>query len=275
MLIAPAPSTATAISYDRRPSGRPEDAGPDAGPGEVVEMSSTADVFSTKSDYAYSMLRQRILAGDYEPNAVLNQAVLAKEIGISTTPLREALRRLKSEGLVDLDAHRDARVTALTAEEARDLLEVRRSLDPLAAALAADRRSPHELARMRELLERVHPLESDPGFFDLIAHREFHVALYRASHNDLLIRTLDGLWDKADRYRRMGLQVERTQAERDQKDHEHRALVDHIAAGDGDSAAAVMRRHIETSLGASAARRLGVGEAHTGAARGPSEEIAP
>ena len=56
---------------------------------------------------------------------------------MSTTPLREALRRLKQEGLVELDAHRDARVRPLDATEARDLLELRRSLDPLAASLAA------------------------------------------------------------------------------------------------------------------------------------------
>ncbi|WP_432514909.1 GntR family transcriptional regulator [Kineococcus sp. SYSU DK001] len=213
-------------------------------------------MFNTKSDYAYTTLRQRILAGQYEPGAVLNQASLAKEIGISTTPLREALRRLMSEGLVELDAHRDARTTPLTAEEARDLLEVRRSLDPLAVSLAAERRTRADLALMRELLERVHPLGPDPGYTDLIAHRDFHAALYRASHNDVLISTLDSLWDKADRYRREGLQDARSQVERDEKDAEHHVLVDHIASGDGEAAAAVMLRHIDTSLGAKAAHRL-------------------
>ena len=67
--------------------------------------------------------------------------MLAQTIGNSTTPLLEALRRLKSEGFVELDAHREVRVSALTAEEARDLLEVRLSLDQLAASLAAQRRT--------------------------------------------------------------------------------------------------------------------------------------
>src|SRR5690349_21999461 len=104
-------------------------------------MSQPAELYSTKSDFAYTTMREKILSGEFEPGQTLNQATLARTIGISTTPLREALRRLKSEGLVELDAHRDARVTELSLEEARDLLEVRRSLDPLAVSLAAERRT--------------------------------------------------------------------------------------------------------------------------------------
>jgi DNA-binding GntR family transcriptional regulator len=220
-------------------------------------MSEPAGLYATKSDFAYTRIREGILSGEFEPGMVLQQALLAKTIGISTTPLREALRRLKSEGLVELDAHRDARVTQLTAEEARDLLEVRLSLDPLAAALAAERRTRQDISRIRELVKAVKPLLSNPTMYDLASHRAFHQAVYQASHNDLLIGTLDGLWDKADRYRRLGLEVVRTQEERDQKDREHHELVDAVVRGDGDAAAAVMRQHISTSLGARAASRLG------------------
>ena len=95
----------------------------------------------TKAEIAYELVRDQVLRGGLGPGAVIPQADLARELGISTTPLREALRRLMTEGLVELDAHRDARVTRLTAEEARDLVEIRRSLDPLAAGLAAERRT--------------------------------------------------------------------------------------------------------------------------------------
>lgn len=221
-------------------------------------MSEPAGLYVTKSDYAYTRLRDGILSGEFEPGTVLQQAMLAKTIGISTTPLREAMRRLMSEGLVELDAHRDARVSSLTAEEARDLLEVRISLDPLAASLAAQRRTKDDIRRMRETLGQIEPLRSNPSVYDLRSHRAFHTAIYEASHNDLLISTLNGLWDKADRYRRLGLEVERSQAERDQKDHEHKALFDAVVAGDSEAAAAVMLQHINTSLGARAASRLGV-----------------
>jgi DNA-binding GntR family transcriptional regulator len=220
-------------------------------------MSQPAEPYSTKSDFAYLKLREKILSGEFAPGQVLNQATLARTIGISTTPLREALRRLKSEGLVELDAHRDARVTELTPEEARDLLEVRRSLDPLAVALAAERRTKADIKEIRDAAEGLEPLRHGFVVDDLIVHRRFHAALYRASHNDLLIATLDGLWDKADRYRRVGLPTERTPEERDEKAAEHAQLVECVIAGDADGAAAVMRQHIATSLGAKAAWRLG------------------
>jgi DNA-binding GntR family transcriptional regulator len=211
--------------------------------------------YSTKSDFAYTLVRDKILSGELAPGQVLNQATLARTIGISTTPLREALRRLKTENLVQLDAHRDARVTDLTAEEARDLLEVRRALDPLAAALAAERRTKADIRDIRAAAT-VEPLRQGFGVEDLNAHRRFHSAIYRASHNDLLISTLDALWDKADRYRRVGLAREQSQEERDRKADQHGRLVECVVAGDAEGAAAVMHEHISTSLGAKAATRL-------------------
>ncbi|SEB67988.1 DNA-binding transcriptional regulator, GntR family [Paramicrobacterium humi] len=211
-----------------------------------------ADQYSTKSDFAYAVIRNRILAHEYVPGATINQATLAKEIGISTTPLREALRRLKQEGLVELDAHRDAYVTKLSVEEARDLLELRLALDPLAAALAAERRTREDIAEIRRSSE-VNALSNQPTVVDLVAHRRFHRAIYVASHNDVLIATLDGLWDKADRYRLVGLREGRDQPERDKKNEEHQQLVLAVIAGNPDEAAAVMRAHISDSLGARAA----------------------
>jgi DNA-binding GntR family transcriptional regulator len=217
---------------------------------------SAAELYTTKADYAYLRVKELILSGTLRPGSVIAQAQLAREIGISTTPLREALRRLKSEGLVELDAHRDARVSPLAAEEARDLLELRRSLDPLAVALAAERRTKADIAAMRAALDGLEPLPGNPTYEQLVAHRTFHRALYTASHNDLLIQTLDGLWDKADRYRRLALEAERGQAARDRKAAEHEALLEYVIAGEAGSAAAVMREHIDTSLGAQAAWRL-------------------
>jgi DNA-binding GntR family transcriptional regulator len=220
-------------------------------------MSQPAELFETKSDYAYRQVRDRILSGELQPGAVIQQRELASRIGISTTPLREALRRLKSEGLVELDAHRDARISPLRAEEARDLLELRKSLDPLAAGLAAQRRTNADIQAIRAAHAGLEPLPTQPAIGQLVAHRNFHAAIYRASHNDLLIEALEGLWDKADRYRRLALQTDRGQAARDQKADEHRMLVDFIAAGDSDAAANMMRAHIDTSLGATALWRLG------------------
>lgn len=220
-------------------------------------MSEPVGLFETKSDYAYRQVRERILSGELHPGAVIQQRELASRIGISTTPLREALRRLKSEGLVELDAHRDARISPLRAEEARDLLELRKSLDPLAAGLAAQRRTNADIQQIRAAHAVLEPLPSQPAIEQLVAHRNFHAAIYRASHNDLLIDSLESLWDKADRYRRLALQTDRGQAARDIKAREHQMLLEHIVAGDTAEAAKVMCAHIDTSLGATAMWRLG------------------
>ena len=212
--------------------------------------------FTTKSDLAYIRVRGLILSGELAPGAVLPQAALAQQIGISTTPLREALRRLKQEGLVELDAHRDARVRPLDATEARDLLELRRSLDPLAASLAAQRRTDTDLVDVRAALDGLEALSASPSIAQLESHHRFHAAIHRASHNKLLIDVLDGLWVKTDRYRRHGLEAGRSDEERDARATEHRMLFEAVRDGDADAAAELMLRHVETSLGARSADRL-------------------
>jgi len=212
--------------------------------------------FATKSDLAYTRVRELILSGTLGPGAVLPQAALAQQIGMSTTPLREALRRLKQEGLVELDAHRDARVRPLDATEARDLLELRRSLDPLAASLAAVRRTDADVEDLRAALDGLEALSASPSLAQLESHHRFHAAIHRASHNALLVQTLDGLWVKTDRYRRHGLEAGRSDDEREARADEHRRLFEAVRDGDAATAADLMLRHVETSLGARSADRL-------------------
>jgi DNA-binding GntR family transcriptional regulator len=212
--------------------------------------------FATKSDLAYTRVRALILSGELAPGEVLPQVALARTIGMSTTPLREALRRLKQDGLVELDAHRDARVRPLDAAEARDLLELRGSLDPLAASLAAQRRTETDIAEIRSALEGLESLEDRPSAHQLESHQRFHAAIHRASHNALLVELLDGLWVKTDRYRRHGLEAGRTEDERHVRATEHRQLFEAVRDGAADEAAALMRRHVETSLGARSLGRL-------------------
>lgn len=212
--------------------------------------------FAVKSDLAYTVVRNRILSNEYAPGTTFNQARLAVELGISTTPLREALRRLQSEGLVELGPHRDASVTAVSIEEARDLLEFRLAVDPLAAGLAAQRRTREDIAAIRAASE-IEALPEQPDVDQLIRHRRFHQAIYVASHNDLLIATLDSLWDKSDRYRLEALRSDRDEEERRQKNAEHHELMLCVIGGDAAGATEVMRLHIQSSLGAAAVRRLG------------------
>ncbi|MFI5612059.1 GntR family transcriptional regulator [Amycolatopsis sp. NPDC051903] len=217
---------------------------------------SSANVFSSKGEVAYAELRGRILSGALRPGSRLEQNELAGDLGMSLTPLREAIRRLSSEGLIHLDAHRDARVAGMSAAEARQLFEVRLSLDPTAAMYAAQRRTDDDLSALRAAVARLLPVTREWGEEALTAHRAFHRALYVASHNATLIRLLDDIWDKTDRYRRAGLELPPGNEPRTRDHQEHRQLVDLVAARDEVGARALMHSHIERSLLASAIEAL-------------------
>lgn len=220
-------------------------------------MTTGRPLFQSKNEYAYETVKQRILSEDLPPGTVINQQRIATEIGVSTTPLREALKRLATEGLVLLGSHRDARVSGLNAIEARSVYEVRHTLDPLAARLAAERRTPADAAAVEAALERLRPLSGKADWDGLVAHRAFHRAVYAAAHNQPLFDVLEGLWDRADRYRQVGLRAHpRTPADVARVQAEHDALAEAVRAGRSGTAEDVMRRHVEGSLGRQAMHDL-------------------
>jgi DNA-binding GntR family transcriptional regulator len=207
-------------------------------------------VSTSKADVAYALIRQRILDGTLAAGSRLAQYDLAADLGISITPLREAVRRLSGEGWILLDTHRNARVAELDLADARSLLETRRALEPAAVALAAQRRTDEDVARMRAALKRLRPVTRQWGEAALAAHREVHRALYCASHNEVMVRMLDDLWDKSDRYRRVGLQLPPGGEDRTRDFEEHHELVRLVETGDSEAAAALMSFHVDHSLGA-------------------------
>lgn len=213
------------------------------------------NVFSSKSDVAYAELRHRILTGVLAPGSRLDQYELAETMNMSITPLREAIRRLSGEGLLDI-ASRNAVVASISAAEARELFEVRLLLDPGAAFLAAERRTADDITAMREAAARLLPVTRAWGEEALTAHRAFHRALYVACHNEVLIRQLDDLWDKSDRYRRLGLELPPGDEPRIRDHREHHELLELVVAGDAPGAGVLMREHVERSLTATAISAL-------------------
>jgi DNA-binding GntR family transcriptional regulator len=206
-------------------------------------------LFQTKADHAYSHLRQEIARGTLPAGESINQEELARTMGISVTPLREALRRLATEGFIDLAAHRDARVTPLSDEEAQNLREMRVPLESLAAGLAAERITPAQRSDLQALAARLEPLGDHATEQALDAHRRFHAVIWRAAHNPPLADTLELLWDRADRYRRATLSEIRGSGTTRTADFEqHYELTDLILAGDRTGASELMRHHIEASL---------------------------
>jgi DNA-binding GntR family transcriptional regulator len=198
-------------------------------------------VILTKTDLAYWQVREEILDGTLPPGTSLDQEALALRLGLSTTPVREALRRLESERLVVGRAHRDTFVAELSQDLMEDTYAVRLNLDPMAVSLAAKLAKPEELEAIAKLA-RVLP--SDDPAEQLRHNRELHRAIYTACGNDVLIEILDLLWDRTDRYRLITIKQEDDPA--GQRD-EHVEIADALTARNGRLAARLMTAHLTKS----------------------------
>ena len=197
--------------------------------------------FLTKTDMAYWQVRQEILDGTLAPGTSLDQEALAVRLGLSTTPVREALRRLESERLVVGRAHRDTFVSELSPELLAETYAVRLNLDPLAVSLATKTAQNADLALIAELA-RSEP--SDDPTEQLQHNRALHRAIYASCGNEVLVEILDLLWDRSDRYRMITIKEERDVAK---LRNEHVAIADAVAARNSRLAAKLMTAHIAGS----------------------------
>lgn len=197
----------------------------------------------TKSDLAYLQIRQRILEGTLAPETSLDQEALAESMGLSTTPVREALRRLESDRLVVSRAHRDTVVAPLSRGIVESVYTVRLSLDPLAATLAAANASEAEREQILALAKEKP--DSDDPVTCVYLNRRLHRSIYAASGNAIMTDILDSLWDLTDRYR---LIISKDNTVIEVAQEEHQAIASAVAEGNPDRAGALMRAHLAGSL---------------------------
>jgi DNA-binding GntR family transcriptional regulator len=197
----------------------------------------------TKTELAYLQIRQKIQEGELPPETSLDQEALAQSLGLSTTPVREALRRLESERLVISRAHRDTVVAPLSLATMEEVFSVRLLLDPLAASLAAAHADDSERERIRALSQQ-HPPQDDP-VTSVHFNRRLHRSIYAACRNTTLVEILDSLWDLSDRYR---LIISKSVAGLAMAGDEHPAIVTAVTGGSPDRAAKLMREHVAASL---------------------------
>jgi DNA-binding GntR family transcriptional regulator len=191
-------------------------------------------------DLAYERIRSMVVEGEIPPGARLGQVELAEQLGISRTPVREALRRLTGEGLAEFVPNRGFRAASPGLHDVLHRLEVRSLLEPGIARLAAARRTSDDLARMEAAIEREAGAESRIEAHD--ASRDFHLALAGATGNPELVSVLASLWI-VEVGRRL-LAARATSAEWRATDvAEHRAIAAAVAAHDGDEAARLMAAH--------------------------------
>jgi DNA-binding GntR family transcriptional regulator len=193
-------------------------------------------------DHVYAALRERILTGELERGTRLRQASLAEDLGVSRTPLREALRRLASEGLVDLSPNRGATVSLLDFGDMRHAWDARLALEPGAARLAAANRSEDDVRRLRDSVSAQRGTQRDLAE-SYHVNREFHLALVAASGNPHLRRFAEMLWVP-----RIGVPIYEQQA--GDRSHvltwadEHERITDAVEAADEDAAHRLTREHI-------------------------------
>jgi DNA-binding GntR family transcriptional regulator len=200
------------------------------------------------SERAYSALREQILDGELEPGTVLAEVEQSTRLGVSRTPLREALAKLTAEGLVSAHSGRGVVVTDVDLGRIAELFEVRGALEEQAARLAARRRDPAVFERLREEFRRAHELldDDDPArhdYYELVARLD--AAIDDATHNPLLVSTLAGVRTHVARIRRLSHDDPERLRE---AAREHLVIVDAIVDGAESLAAHATQVHLYRSL---------------------------
>jgi len=206
---------------------------------------------ATKADGVYLEVRNQILLGTLEPGSRVDYPQLSAALGVSITPLREALRRLEADHLVIRSAHRDVIIAPLTPEEATELVQVRRELDLLAARLAAVQMTGDELAAARDLVDSQDEWGAlrylrDAGLPVAVGgmlnvNRAFHRMVYSGSHNQVLIQYRDAISTRTERYVILARQISVVPAEAYRLMHSR--LLAALEARDAEAAAELMRAH--------------------------------
>jgi DNA-binding GntR family transcriptional regulator len=223
-------------------AGDPEGSGPATEAAPARDAGRRLDS-RTLWEQVRDRLREDILAGDLAPGTVLSEVALAESFGVSRGPIREALGRLASEGLVTITPRRGAIVTELTRDEFIDAYQVREAFETLAIRLAVPRLDEADLALLRELHEQMaeHVARGDVNaFFE--TNGRFHELFLTASGNRKLHEMYRLLMDQTGRYQARSLalrgSIERSVAE-------HGAILEAVEAGDAEAAVRLLADHIE------------------------------
>ena len=160
------------------------------------------DEYLPLRDVVFKTLRQAILKGELEPGERLMEIQLAERLGVSRTPIREAIRKLELEGLVLMIPRKGAEVARISESNLRDVLEVRRSLEELAIDLACQRMTPEELEELKMIQEKF-ALAIKSGDAMQIAETDerYHEIIYLSTKNEKLVQILNNLREQMYRYR--------------------------------------------------------------------------
>lgn len=204
------------------------------------------DEYLPLRDVVFNTLRQAILRGELKPGERLMEIQLANKLGVSRTPIREAIRKLELEGLVLMIPRRGAEVAQITEKSLRDVLEVRRALEELAVQLACLRMTSEDIQKLKQAaddFERV--LGNDDITVVAEADVAFHDVIYNATDNERLISLLNNFREQMYRYRVEYLKKKECHAK---LLAEHRELIRAIENRESERATEITSRHIENQV---------------------------
>ena len=209
---------------------------PRTSPRPAIDRTSAADAAALE-------IRSLILTGELPAGTLIHQGDLAEQLGLSRTPLREALQRLRAEGLIRIDNHRGAVVTRPTRDDVNQIYEVQMMLEAAAARRAALVRTPEDLERVRAVLERHR--QSAGGISWMESNIAFHSSIYRIARRPILTEMIGMLRNRAALYVNF---LARSPEGRARADREHWDMYEGLVAGDGERLAALVLEHLQGTL---------------------------
>jgi len=203
------------------------------------------DNYKPLREIVFETMREAIIQGSLEPGERLMEIQLAEEMGVSRTPVREAIRKLELEGFVVMVPRKGAYVAGISVKDIVDVFEVRAALEALAGGLAAERATTDELDEMERASLYIY--EAEDGLIDNIVERDsdFHDLIYKSSRNQRLIQIITLLKEQIQRFRTTSLsQPGRIKHAVD----EHKGIIEAISEHNVEMASLLAREHIETAL---------------------------
>ena len=209
----------------------------------MKDISLNNDDFLPLRDVVFNTLRNAILKGELEPGEKLMDKKLSEKLGVSRTPIREAIRKLELEGLVVMTPRKSAEVARITREDLTDVLEVRRVLESLAIDLACRNITGEIIAELEDNLVRFDAAVKKNDITEIATTDvEFHEAIYKSTGNKRLIQILNNLREQMYRYR---LEYIKDKQTRENLVAEHRCIIDALKERDNTKGREVMLNHIE------------------------------
>ena len=210
------------------------------------------DEFLPLRDVVFNTLRQAILTGELKPGERLMEIHLANRLGVSRTPIREAIRKLELEGLVTMIPRRGAEVAQITEKSMKDVLEVRRTLDALSAELACERISVEEEEALKQAcLNFEAAVKTKDTKVIAKADVAIHDIIAAATGNQRLIQLINNLAEQMYRYR---FEYIKDASQHERIIEEHRIIYESIVKKDKEAAAEMAKTHIDNQEKAVIAR---------------------